>query len=194
VGGRGSRYRSVTGVRREHRDLDVGFFRTDLPELRGHLAPNYDLWSVGSGLLRQINHDFPDLHPDADQVWFRRHAWSPWLIDLLATADADGHWVHKRNPEFHAPLDEVTWADTDGIRYLTAHLVLAMKAKNHQPRDADFIASTKLLAPAGRARLRNFLRRRHPKHEWLTLWSDAGGAEERSPARRPYGVRAVQSR
>ena len=159
---------AFTGRPRMHHDLDIGFFRSDLPVLCEHLGSDDDLWSVGSGLLRQINDDFPDLHAESGQVWFRRHAWSPWLVDLLASPGQGDVWEHKRDPEFRAPLDEVTWADGDGIRYLAPDLVLGMKARACRPRDdADFHATRDLLTDPDRARLREFLERFHPQHAWL---------------------------
>jgi len=160
---------AFTRVQRQHHDLDVGFFRADLPALREHLGSAYDLWSVGSGLLRLIDDDFPDLHAESDQVWFRQHAWSPWLIDLLASPRDGDRWVHKRDPSLAAPLDQVTWTDQDGIRYLAPDLVLTMKAKARRPRDdADFQVTKDRLTEPARARLQDFLRRHHPQHPWLT--------------------------
>ena len=71
-------------------------------------ATIYDLWAVGSGLIRQITDNCLDLHRGAGQVWFREHAWAPWLIDLLTTTGDANHWVHKRDPEFSARLADVT--------------------------------------------------------------------------------------
>ena len=45
---------AFTGVVRPHDDLDIGFFRRDLAVLREALGDRYDLWSVGSGMLRPL--------------------------------------------------------------------------------------------------------------------------------------------
>jgi len=132
------------------RHLDIGFFRRDLAVLRQALGDRYDLWSVGSGMLRPLTDTFPDLHEGSEQVWIREHAWSPWRLDLLATEDRDGQWVNKRETSFAAPLEEITWVADDGIRYLAPDLVLAIKAKLKRPKDdGDLDAALPLLdAPA----------------------------------------------
>jgi hypothetical protein len=158
---------AYTGVSRHHHDLDIGFFRSDLPALRQALAGEYDLWSVGSGLLRLIDDTNPDLHERSGQVWVRRHAYSPWLVDLLATPGGPDQWIHKWDPSVVADLAEVTWTDANGIRYLAPDLVLTFKAKLHRPQDdADLAATADKLSPAGRSRLQQFLRRHHPDHPW----------------------------
>ena len=160
---------AFTGVVRPHDDLDIGFFRRDLAVLREALGDRYDLWSVGSGMLRPLTDTFPDLHAGSEQVWIREHAWSPWRLDLLATEDRDGQWVNKRETSFAAPLKEITWVADDGIRYLAPDLVLAIKAKLKRPKDdGDLEAALPLLDAPARDRLRSFLERQHPHHEWLT--------------------------
>lgn len=159
---------AFTGVPRPHDDLDIGFFRRDLGKLRGALGDEYDLWSAGSGMLRPLNDRFPDLHEQSDQVWMRAHAWAPWRLDLLATADRDGRWVNKREPSFTADLADVTWVDADGIRYLAVDVVLAMKAKLKRPKDdRDLDVSLPLMGQDTRNRLRSYLERHHPGHDWL---------------------------
>jgi aminoglycoside-2''-adenylyltransferase len=159
---------AFTGVTRDHHDLDIAFFRSDLPALRQALTAEYDLWSVGSGLFRLIDDNSPDLHDRSSQIWVRRHAWSPWLTDLLATPDENGRWIHKRDRTLVADLAEVTWTDADGIRYLAPELVLTFKAHRPRPQDeADFTAAVGRLGPAARARLRSFLQEHYPEHAWL---------------------------
>ena len=159
---------AYTQVSRHHHDLDIAFFRSDLPALRQALAVDYDLWSVGAGLLRLIDDANPDPHEKSGQVWVREHAYSPWLVDLLATPGGPDRWTHKRDSSIVADLGEVTWTDADGVRYLEPDLVLTFKAKRHRPQDdADFAAAADKLSSAGKSRLRQFLRRHHPEHAWL---------------------------
>ncbi|TQJ09880.1 hypothetical protein [Lapillicoccus jejuensis] len=163
---------AFTGVARHHEDVDVAFFTRDLPSLRAALAPRYDLWSVGSHLFRLLDDVNPTLHEQSEQVWVRAHAWSPWRADLLATADADGAWVDKREPSLVRPLEDATWVSTDGpdagVRYLRPELALAMKARLDRPKDrADLAAALPLLGDDARGWLRDAVRRRHPEHPWL---------------------------
>lgn len=159
---------AFTGVARGHHDIDIGFFRCDLPRLRETVGDAYDLWSVGSRMLRLIDDHEPDLHEHSAQVWIRRHAYAPWLLDMLATVDLDGHWVHPRDSSQAVPLDEVTWVDASGIRHLDPDIVLAIKARARRATDeADFQACRNLLDERRRARLTAFLKAHHPDHPWL---------------------------
>ena len=42
---------AFTAVSREHEDIDVSFFRSDLPYMLEHLAPRYCVWSNLSAAL-----------------------------------------------------------------------------------------------------------------------------------------------
>ena len=68
-----------------------------------------------------------------------------------------------------APLDEVTWVQTDGIRYLNPEIVLAYKAKHARPKDdADLAAVLPRLDDRQRGWLRDTVAQIHPGHRWLT--------------------------
>ena len=62
------------------------------------------------------------------QVWIRRSAADPWVIDLVITPDRDGLWTSKRDPDHVAPLEDVTWVADDGVRYLRPEVTLLYKA------------------------------------------------------------------
>ena len=111
----------------------------------------------------------PELPEWADQVWLREHAWQPWVADVVASPDEDGRWVFRRDPTFTAPLDEVTWVDADGIRYMNPEIALAYKAKLTRPKDeADLAAALPRLDDDQRRWLRETVARLHPDHRWLT--------------------------
>jgi hypothetical protein len=158
---------AFTGVERAHEDIDISFFRRDLPKLRRHFAGRYDLWSNNGGVLRPITDRWPDLQPDAEQVWLREHAMAPWCMDLLANPDRQGRWVFRRDPEVTADLESVTWVK-QGIRYSTPEVVLAFKALHDGVKDrADLDAALPLLEPGRRGWLRDTVARLHPGHRWL---------------------------
>lgn len=156
---------AATGVTREHEDVDVGFFRSDLAVLRRALAPRH-LWSAGSGMLRPVTDEVPDLHAESDQVWVRDDAGSPWLFDGLATpGDVDG-WVNRRDPAMVLPLAGATW-ERDGIRYLNPELVLLFKAKQARAKDeVDLAAALPRLGLERRRWLAAAIERLHPGHPW----------------------------
>jgi hypothetical protein len=160
---------AFTGVPRRHEDLDAMIWRRDLPAFRELLGDRFHLWGAGSGLLRPLDDEFPDLHPEAGQVWLRRDATSPWVLDCLVAEDRDGRWVSRRDPGHVAPLGEVTWVADDGVRYQRPEVVLHHKALRHRPKDLADLRETRPLLEPGRVDwLRDAVRRLDPHHPWLT--------------------------
>jgi hypothetical protein len=158
---------AFTGLPRAHEDIDVGFFRRDLPALRRHFAGRYDLWSNSGGVLRPITDRWPDLQPDSEQVWLRQHAMAPWCMDLLANPDVHGRWVFRRDDAITADLNSVTWLK-DGVRFSSPEVVLAFKALHDRPKDrADLDAALPLMQTGQRNWLRDTVARLHPGHRWL---------------------------
>lgn len=160
---------AFTGQPRGHEDVDVAYLRSDTASLRAHLHPAYHLWAAGSGSLRPLGGD-DELPGWADQAWVREHAWSPWLVDMLATPERHGRWVFRRDPSVTVAWGEVGWADAGGLSYLRPELVLAYKAKLDRPKDrADLAATLPRLDVTARTWLRNTVTRAHAGHPWLDL-------------------------
>lgn len=156
---------AFTGRSREHADIDVTVLARDFAAVRDRLH-GYHIWEA-QGSLRPL---LPGAAmPDEDgQVWVRRDAASPWLVDLLLTPADGDDWVCKRDRSIRLPLDVIGWTSADGAPYLKPEIVLLMKAKHDQPKDrADFDAALPLLDPAARDWLVTGLRSVHPGHPWL---------------------------
>lgn len=162
---------AFTGQPREHEDVDLVIWRRDLPAFVDLVKDRYHVWSAGAGMLRPVDHRFPEPHPGSGQVWLREHAQAPWVLDCLFNDDADGLWVCRRDTSWTAPLDEVTWVADDGIRYMDPEVVLYHKAMNHRPKDVrDRDVAWPLLAPEKQAWLADAVRRFHgDDHAW-TRW------------------------
>ncbi|MEV6773641.1 hypothetical protein AB0N05_33910 [Nocardia sp. NPDC051030] len=161
---------AFTGTAREHGDIDVGMFREDIADLRHALKGRLHIWSAGADGLRPVDDRFPEVATSADQVWLRENAHGPWLLDVLLNPRRDGMWVNRREPSIAVPLDEVTWVDADGIRYLNPERVLGFKAKMMRPKDRhDMDRTLHLLDETRRGVLRAYLEDYHPGHEWLNL-------------------------
>ena len=160
---------AATGVARRHEDIDVAIFRRDVGVLRTYLQPAYHCWAAGSGTLRPLTDEQPELPEWSEQAWIREHARAPWLADFVASEDADGDWVFRRDPTFTAPLGDVTWTDAaTGIRYLNPEIALAYKAKQQRPKDnADLSAALPILDQPARRWLEATVGRLHPDHVWL---------------------------
>lgn len=164
---------AFTGHRREHEDLDVSVLSCDVEALRRHLRGRLHVWSNDGGTLRPLTDRDPEPLARESQLWLRRDATSPWLLDVPLTPDADGQWRNKRDPDDVRPLDEATWVASDGLRYLRPELVLLHKARLDRPKDRDDLARVwPLLDPGPRQWLRSTVDRLHPGHPWSSLLTD----------------------
>jgi hypothetical protein len=159
---------AFTRAPREHEDIDVSILACDAPALREFVGDRWHLWTIGNGALRPMTDRFPDLpEPDA-QIWIRRNATSPWVMDLPVTPDVDGLWQNKRLPEHVAPLDEVTWVTDEGVRVLNPEIVLLFKARGDRTKDhRDLARALPLLGEEQRTWLRDHVRAQWPEHAWL---------------------------
>jgi hypothetical protein len=159
---------AFTGVRREHEDLDLSVLACDVPAFRAHLGDAWTPWSNAGGTLRPLNDEFPDpLHVEG-QIWLRRSAGDPWVVDLPITPDREGLWTNKRDPDHVLPVEQATWVADDGIRYLRPEIVLLYKAALHRPKDdGDLATVLPLLDEASRRWLRDAVGRLHPDHPWV---------------------------
>lgn len=159
---------AFTGVSRRHEDIDVALLRRDLPDLLATLPDRYQRWSAGSGLLRPLNADHPEMHPEAGQVWIREHAQAPWRADFILLTEHEGGWVSNRDPSMTFTFEGSTWRDATGIPYVRPEITLVYKAKQLEARhDRDFEAAWRLLDANARDWLQETLERLHPKHPWL---------------------------
>ena len=158
---------AFTQVPRPHEDVDLSIFGVDVPVLRRHLQGRYHLWSQDGGTLRPINDRFPEPLNYLSQIWIREHSSAPWIIDLPMTPSVDGLWQSKRDEGHCAPLDDVTWVHSDGIRYLNPEIVLLFKAVNHRPKDdRDLAVAWPLLSERQQDWLREAVARLYPDHAW----------------------------
>ncbi len=158
---------AFTGCARPHKDLDVTVFRRDIAELRRHAAGRFDLWAAGSGTLRPLDEARPRLPGWAGQLWAREHATAPWLLDVLLNPGGRKRWAFKRDRSFSLPLEEATWIDPGGIRYLRPELVLVHKLRHTRPVDDEDLRRTlPHLDADALARLRDLVGRLDPSHRW----------------------------
>jgi Aminoglycoside-2''-adenylyltransferase len=156
---------AFTGRPRVHEDIDVAFFRADLPLILDRLVPDYCVWSNLSGTLRPLKRP-EDLLDGCRQLWVRRDGASPWLIDLAMTPHDGGTWISVRDERVRMPLDEATF-EADGIRYLRPEIVLSFKLKRQRHDDGDFDTALPMLDTDARAALRAAIELYHPGHPWL---------------------------
>lgn len=78
-----------TGVSREHEDMDISILACDAEEFRLFLGDRWTPWNVDDSWFRPFDDRFRDVRPDS-QVWVRRDAGSPWVLDVPFTPDTGG--------------------------------------------------------------------------------------------------------
>jgi len=158
---------AFSGIPRDHEDIDVAFFRADLPIVLARLSPDLCLWSNLNGTLRPLR-KAEDLLDGARQLWVRRDGDSPWLMDLAMTPHDGDTWISPRDERIRRPFDDATFVAGDGIRYLRPELVLFMKARFARASgERDFATILPMLEPERRDWLREAIALLYPGHRWL---------------------------
>jgi hypothetical protein len=159
---------AFTGAPREHEDIDVSLLACDVPALREFVGDRWHLWTIVEGRLGPMTTQHPDLPAPDAQIWVRREATSPWVMDVPVTPDVDGLWQNKRLPDHVVPVDDVTWLTDDGLRVLDPEIVLLFKARLDRTKDRrDLGHALPLLSGEQRTWLRDGVRRLWPEHPWL---------------------------
>ncbi len=160
---------AFTGQPREHSDVDISIFASDVPALRAHVRGRWHLWNVAKADMRPLIDKYPDVFEPASQLWVREHGDAPWRIDIPLTPDHEGLWTNKMLAGHRAPLDEVSWVAPDGVRYLRPEIVLFFKARLQRSKDLrDFRLVAPLLDDVQRAWLRTAVASAWGEaHPWL---------------------------
>lgn len=160
---------AATGYRREHDDTDISILACDVPEFVQAMSGRWHVWNNVGGVFHPLGDRWKTVDEPKSQLWLRANATSPWVVDIPLTPDRDGLWTNKLIPEHVAPLNDVTWLDSAGIRYLRPEIVLSFKARLRRPKDdPDFEATLPVLDQGQRAWLHKVLSETVPDHPWIT--------------------------
>lgn len=159
---------AATGYQREHEDTDVSILACDVPAFVEFMQGRWHVWNNVGGVLHPLGDRWPTVDEPASQLWLRKHAAAPWIVDIPLTPDADGKWTNKFLPDHVDELENVTWVGDDGIRYLLPEIVLVYKARLRRMKDEpDFEATLPMLTPDRRTWMRRSLERLVPDHHWI---------------------------
>jgi hypothetical protein len=131
----------------------------------------------------------------SQQVWLREHALAPWVLDVQLNPGGPRRWVFKRDHSVRMLLDEATWVDVDGLRYLRPELVLAHKVLLRRPTDDDDLAAVlPRLDPSARSWLHDYVVRRTPLIRGATRCDRPYGLDSSPPDQRRHGGREGRAR
>lgn len=157
---------AFTGESRPHEDMDISILSSDAEAFRLFLGERWTPWNVDDGWLRPFDQRFTDVRP-ASQVWVRRDAQSPWVLDVPFTPDTDGRWTNKRHLAHTESLRDVTWTAHDGLLYARPEVTLMFKSAQLREKD-QLDAAAALPRLDGRARrwLLETVARMDPDHPW----------------------------
>jgi len=151
---------------RAHRDTDVAVLKNDVAAVRAWLS-GFHLWEAHDGTLRPLL-EGDELQAGREQLWMRRDASGPWLLDLVFSPSSDIEWVYKRDERIRRPFDEVGFLGGGGLPCLRPELVLLFKAKNVRPKDdADFTSVLPALGIEERRWLLSALQLTVPACPWI---------------------------
>ena len=160
---------AFSGIAREHEDMDISIFAEDSGAFRSFLGERWTPWNVDESWFRPFDDRFPDVAPDS-QIWVRRDARSPWILDVPLTAGTEGRWTNKRFAEHTEDLEDVTWVAPDGLRYARREVTLMFKAPQSREKDRrDASATLPLLGTDARRWLGTTIAQWDPEHPWVTL-------------------------
>ncbi len=153
--------------RRDHVDLEISVARDDLDALRAWL-PDHHFWDIHDGMLHFLKPGAGITDEQHEQVWVRRDAFSPWILDVLLTPVDGDTWLYKRDRRLSLPMREVI-VERDGVPYQRPEIALLFKARRRAPRDEeDYAAVAPTLAEEARTWLRDAIALSEPPgHPWL---------------------------
>jgi len=159
---------AFTGVSRPHEDMDISILSGDAEAFRLFLGERWTPWNVDESWFRPFDARFNEIRPDS-QIWVRRDAQSPWVLDVPITPDTDGRWTNKRYRPHTEELDDVTWVAPDGLRYARPEVSLMFKAAQVREKDRrDAETTLPLLDARARRWLRDTVAQFSPDHPWVT--------------------------
>jgi hypothetical protein len=158
---------AFTGVPREHEDMDISMMAEDAEAFRQFLGDRWTPWNVDDSWFRPFDDRFGEVRPDS-QLWVRRDAVSPWVLDVPLTPGTGGRWTNKRLRDHTEDLGDVTWLAPDGLLHQRPEVTLLFKAAQQRPKDREDARVALPLLDAGQRRwLREAVARLDPDHSWV---------------------------
>lgn len=148
---------------RAHEDLEIAVPAARFDEIRTAL-PGF-VWDVaGDGHVWP----YPQERTTHFQTWLRDPASGHYHLDVFREPHIDDRWICRRDPSIALPYHELILRTRTGIPYLIPEVALLFKAKHLRPKDqTDFARVLPAMDSERRSRLRAWLGRVHPGHQWI---------------------------
>ena len=121
-------------VTREHSDIEIACFRTDMPRLLPALGA-FEIVIARNKVLTPYR-DGDALPTDNFSLWLRRHGETLWDFEIVAEAQRDGRWVYRREPSVTRPLADLFIRVLEGP-VIAPEVQLLYKCKDPRPKDLD---------------------------------------------------------
>jgi hypothetical protein len=121
-------------VTREHSDIEIACFRTDLHRL----LPALDAFEIAIAQNKaltpyRIGEALPDRH---FSLWLRRRGEVLWDFEIVAESQRGVLWTYRREPQVARPLDQL-FTRAGVFPTVRAEIQLLYKCKEPRPRDID---------------------------------------------------------
>jgi hypothetical protein len=120
---------------REHSDIEIACFHTDLarllPSLQGFeiaIARNKQLTPYRTG---------EPLPAPPFSLWLRRVGELLWDFEIVAESQRDGAWAYRREPTIQRPIQSTFTTSTLGFPIIAPEIQLLYKCKEPRPKDLE---------------------------------------------------------
>jgi hypothetical protein len=149
---------------REHSDIEIGCFRSDVPDVLAVLS-DWDVQIARNKMLSPFE-TAALKDPTVHGLWCRRTGSELWDFEILIEERLGAEWVYRRDHRIRRPLLELSLCG-DGIPYLRPDVQLLYKSQNTRPKDdEDFAALLPLLGPDQQTWLMDAIRLTAPECRW----------------------------
>ena len=150
---------------RDHSDLEIGCFRTDVERVIAQF-PGWVLMAAREKVLEPFSSQCLT-DPTMFSIWCRPSRWDHWAIEILLE-DRDGQeWAYRRDGRVRRSVEDIVLHNQSGIPFLCPEIQLLYKSKSPRPKDYfDFGEAWPMLGMCAKDWLANALRIASPSCAW----------------------------
>jgi hypothetical protein len=151
---------------REHSDLEIGCFRSDILAVIA-ILPGWDVQIARNKALSPFDATTVLSDKSAHGLWCRRAGGELWDLEILLEERDGEEWVYRRDNRIRRAVNDLCCVHPEGIAYLRPEVQLLYKSRTTRPKDdEDFRVVWPLLDAHEQAWLANAIRLTAPECEW----------------------------